>query len=201
MSGRDNDREFLAQALALAALGEGGTSPNPMVGAVLVRDGRLVGWGYHEAPGKPHAETRAIAMAGRLTRGSTLYVNLEPCAHQGRTPPCAALVIQSGIRRVVASLRDPNPLVNGLGFERLRQAGIAVDVGLLEEPARRLNETFLHWHTSGRPFVTLKAASSLDGRIAAPERESRWISGIAARRVAHNMAARAASVHSSESPV
>ncbi len=180
-------RAFMEQALALAALGEGTTSPNPRVGCVLVRGSRPVGWGYHEAAGKCHAEARAVAMAGSRARGATLYVNLEPCAHHGRTPPCTDLLIAHGVRRVVASIPDPNPQVDGLGFRKLREAGVAVEVGLLAEQARLLNEPFLHWHATGRPLVTLKAAASLDGMLSAAGGSSRWITGEVARRVAHRL--------------
>ena len=181
------DCYWMEQALALGALGEGRTSPNPRVGCVIVRDGAVVGRGFHRALGLPHAEAMALAEAGENARGATLYVNLEPCAHHGRTPPCCKAVIDLGIRRVVAALQDPNPLVNGEGFRRLRDAGIQVDVGLLEDEARRLNDSFLHSHLTRRPLVTLKAASSLDGMLAAASGESRWITGAPARRFAHRL--------------
>jgi len=183
----DQDRYWMGQALALGALGEGRTSPNPLVGCVVVRDGKVVGRGFHRAVGMPHAEAMALAEAGEEARGATLYVNLEPCAHHGRTPPCCDKLIDLGVRRVVACLQDPNPLVNGEGFRRLREAGIQVEVGLLEDEARRLNEVFLHAHINGRPFVTLKAAASLDGMLAAEAGESRWITGAPARRFAHRL--------------
>jgi diaminohydroxyphosphoribosylaminopyrimidine deaminase / 5-amino-6-(5-phosphoribosylamino)uracil reductase len=181
------DREFMQQALALALLGEGATSPNPRVGCVLVRDGRVVGTGFHRAAGEPHAEAIAVSEAGDRAKGSTAYVNLEPCSHEGRTPPCADLLVRSGVRRVVACHRDSNPLVDRRGFERLREAGVAVEVGLLEEDARRINASFLARHATGRPLVTLKAAVSQDGMIAALGGRSRWITGPAARRVAHRL--------------
>jgi diaminohydroxyphosphoribosylaminopyrimidine deaminase/5-amino-6-(5-phosphoribosylamino)uracil reductase len=177
----------MEQALALAALGEGTTSPNPRVGCVIVRDGQVVGRGFHRAAGEPHAEALAIRDAGELARGATLYVNLEPCVHHGRTPPCADRVVKSGVGRVVASITDPNPLVNGKGFAILREAGIQVDTGLLEQPARWLNRTFLHWHVAGRPWVTLKAAVSVDGMLSALGGESKWITGPVARRFAHRL--------------
>jgi diaminohydroxyphosphoribosylaminopyrimidine deaminase/5-amino-6-(5-phosphoribosylamino)uracil reductase len=183
----NQEREWIAQALALAALGEGLTSPNPRVGCILVRDGKIVGKGYHRALGRPHAEAVAIADAGKAAQGATLYVNLEPCAHKGRTPPCADLIIESGIRRVVASMSDPNPLVDGRGFAQLREAGIAVDVGLLGPEAGQLNEAFLHWHRRRLPLVTLKAALSLDGRLAADGGFSKWITEEPARRFAHRL--------------
>jgi len=184
---RPLDREWISQTLALAALGEGLTSPNPRVGCLVVRDGRVVGRGYHRALGAAHAEAVAIGEAGERSRGATLYVNLEPCAHQGRTPPCCDLILASGIKRVVASMSDPNPLVDGRGFALLREAGVEVDVGLLEAQARRLNEPFTHWHRRRLPLVTLKAALSLDGRLAAEGGYSKWITAEPARRFAHRL--------------
>jgi len=181
------ERGWMAQALALGALGEGLTSPNPRVGCLLVRESRVVGRGYHRAAGEPHAEAVAVAEAGAAVRGATLYVGLEPCAHQGKTPPCTTLLAESGVKRVVAAIRDPNPLVNGRGFERLREAGIDVRVGLLGDEAARLNEGFLHWHRTGRPLVTLKAAVTRDGMLSAGEGVSRWITGSAARLFAHRL--------------
>ena len=181
------EREWMAQSLALGAQAEGCTSPNPRVGCLVVRDGRVVGRGFHRAPGEPHAEAMAIEEAGEQARGATLYVNLEPCAHHGRTPPCVDLIVRQGIRRVVASIQDPNPLVDGKGFDRLREAGIDVEVGLLELDARSLNEPFFHWHAHGRPLVTVKAALSADGMLSADRGESRWITGPLARRYAHRL--------------
>ncbi len=186
-AGDPEDRRWLSQALALAALGEGATSPNPRVGCVVVRDGEVVGRGYHRALGLRHAEAVAIAEAGERARGATLYVNLEPCAHHGRTPPCADLIISSGVQRVVASMQDPNPMVNGMGFARLRDGGVAVDTGLLSREAEALNEPFLHWHSYRMPLVTLKAALSLDGKLAAQGGRSRWITAEPARRFAHRL--------------
>ena len=181
------DRAYLGQALALAALAETRARPNPRVGCVVVRDGTVVGRGFHVAPGRAHAEVEALDQAGDSARGATLYVNLEPCAHHGRTPPCVDRIVAAGISAVVASVQDPNPLVDGRGFAKLRDAGVRVDVGLLAEEARRLNAPFLHWHASGRPRVTLKVAVSLDGRSAAAGGASRWITGTAARRFAHRL--------------
>lgn len=178
---------FMQQALALAALGEGTVSPNPRVGCVLVRNGRIVGRGYHRAPGDPHAEAIALAEAGDLARGATLYVNLEPCAHVGRTPPCSGQLIAAGIGRVVAGTPDPNPKVDGRGFAALEAAGIPVQVGLHRRSALDLNAPFMHWHATGRPLVTLKAAVSADGWISARDGVSRWITGPVARRFAHRM--------------
>jgi diaminohydroxyphosphoribosylaminopyrimidine deaminase / 5-amino-6-(5-phosphoribosylamino)uracil reductase len=181
------DRRRMEQAMALAALGEGGTSPNPRVGCLLVRDGVTVGRGFHRVAGEPHAEAVAVAEAGAQARGATAYVNLEPCSHHGRTPPCADLLVRAGILRVVTSMRDPNPEVNGRGFAVLREAGIEVDVGLLETVARRINAPFLHLYAVGRPLVTLKAAASADGMIAALDGASRWITGATARTFAHRL--------------
>jgi diaminohydroxyphosphoribosylaminopyrimidine deaminase/5-amino-6-(5-phosphoribosylamino)uracil reductase len=177
----------MEQAHALAALGEGTTSPNPRVGCVIVRGGQAVGTGFHLSSGKPHAEIMALEEAGELARGATLYVNLEPCSHHGRTPPCVHRIVAAGIRRVVASITDPNPRVNGDGFRSLREAGVEVECGLLAPEARALNRPFLHWHTTGRPWVTLKAGLSLDGMISARDGCSRWITGIVARRFAHRL--------------
>ena len=182
-----SERELMAQALALAALGEGATRPNPMVGALVVRDGAVAGAGYHRAAGEPHAEAVALAAAGPAARGATLVVNLEPCAHHGRTPPCVDAIRAAGIRRVVVGTGDPNPLVDGRGIGALQAAGIEVEVGVLEPACRRLNAPFLSWHERGRPFVTLKAAMSWDGQIAAAEGSSTWVTGEPARRHAHRM--------------
>jgi diaminohydroxyphosphoribosylaminopyrimidine deaminase/5-amino-6-(5-phosphoribosylamino)uracil reductase len=168
------DERFLRQALDLAREGIGLTSPNPNVGAVLVNAyGTVVGSGNHTYAGIKHAEILAIEQAGQQARGSTLYINLEPCSHQGRTSPCSDAMIAAGITRVVACMSDPNPLVSGRGFERLRQAGVAVTVGILEEEARRLNEAFAKYIRQRLPLVTLKAAMTLDGKIAPPPGESR----------------------------
>jgi len=176
-------------ALALAARGQGTVDPNPMVGAVVVRDGRIAGLGWHVRPGEPHAEVHALRAAGDLAQGATLYVNLEPCAHHGRTPPCTDAIIAAGIRRVVAAIEDPNPQVRGQGFAQLRAAGIEVTVGVRAQEARRLNEVFLKYAATGRPFVLLKAGVSLDGRIATRNGASRWITGPEARAAVHRLRA------------
>jgi diaminohydroxyphosphoribosylaminopyrimidine deaminase/5-amino-6-(5-phosphoribosylamino)uracil reductase len=181
------DRAWMARALDLAARGLGLTSPNPMVGAVLVRDGDIVAEGAHLAAGGPHAEAVALEAAGRRARGATCYVTLEPCAHHGRTPPCAAALIAAGVSRVVAACRDPNPLVDGQGLAAIEAAGIAVSVGVGSTEARALNRAFFCAMTRGRPHVTLKSAVTLDGRIAAGDGASRWITGEAARLEAHRM--------------
>ena len=181
------DARFLRLALKLAARGEGETSPNPMVGAVLVRDGRVVGSGYHTRAGAPHAEAMALGQARGRARGAALYVNLEPCCHFGRTPPCVDAIVGAGVRAVVACMRDPDPRVRGKGFRALAAAGVRVRVGLLEREARRLNERFLRRVAAGRPFVTLKAAMSLDGRIATRTGESKWITSERARAAAREL--------------
>ncbi len=179
------------RALELAALGRGLVSPNPMVGAVVVRDGRVVGEGWHEGPGMPHAEARALGAAGTLARGATIYCTLEPCDHVGRTPPCTSAIIEAGVTRAVVAAGDPNPLVDGRGFVRLRAAGVEVVDDVLEEPSRRLNAAFERHVVSGLPLVTLKSAASLDGKTAATDRSSRWITGEAAREDAHRLRAAA----------
>ena len=181
---RREDLIHLGEALRLAARGAGQTSPNPMVGAVLVRDGRVVGRGYHTRAGAPHAEVAALAQAGTRARGARLYVNLEPCCHYGRTPPCVDAIVAAGVREVIASMRDPDPRVDGKGFRALRAAGIGVRVGALEHAARRLNERFLRYAATGMPYVTLKAGMSLDGRIATRTGESKWITSARARAAA-----------------
>lgn len=178
---------FMQRALDLAQRYRGVTSPNPMVGAVVVKDGHIVGEGAHPHAGMPHAEIFALRSAGKAANGATLYVTLEPCNHQGKTPPCTEAIIAAGITRVVAAMEDPNPLVQGKGFARLRQSGIMVECGMLEAQARKLNEVFIHYITTGMPFVTMKAATSLDGRIATQTGDSRWISSPSARRRVHEM--------------
>lgn len=176
---------FMRLALSLAARAKGRTAPNPMVGAVVVRGGRLVGQGYHRRAGGPHAEVAALRQAGRRARGGTLFVTLEPCNHQGRTPPCCDAVIRSGVKTVVVASRDPNPITNGRGFARLRRAGIRVRCGLLEAEARRLNAPFEKVMIRRLPFVIAKVGQSLDGKIATATGQSRWITGARARRLAH----------------
>ncbi len=178
------DERMMRRALVLAARGLGETTPNPAVGCVVARDGRVVGEGFHARAGGPHAEAAALLEAGARARGATLYVTLEPCAHHGRTPPCAPLVRDSGVARVVAATRDPHPLVAGRGLALLRRAGVAVETGLLAAEAARLNERFLSWARRGRPFVLLKVASTLDGRIATAAGRSKWITSAPQRRQA-----------------
>jgi diaminohydroxyphosphoribosylaminopyrimidine deaminase / 5-amino-6-(5-phosphoribosylamino)uracil reductase len=188
------DEAWMARAVALAEGGRGTASPNPMVGAVLVRDGRVVGEGFHQAAGRPHAEAVALAAAGAVARGATCYVTLEPCAHHGRTPPCADALVAAGVARVVAALADPDPRVGGAGLERLRAAGVAVAVGAGAAAAAEQNAAYLTHRRLGRPRVTLKAAASLDGKVAAPDGTSQWITGPAARSDGHRLRAEADAV-------
>jgi diaminohydroxyphosphoribosylaminopyrimidine deaminase/5-amino-6-(5-phosphoribosylamino)uracil reductase len=186
----DLDTKYMALAIRLAAKGRGFTSPNPMVGAVVVAKGRIVGQGHHPQLGGPHAEVVALRKAGRRARGATLYVSLEPCSHTNkRTPPCVPLIIASRVRRVVVAMQDPNPQVSGRGIASLRRAGLDVRVGCLREVAERLNEAYCHWMRTSRPLVTLKAGMTLDGKIATAAGESRWITGEVARRHAHHLRA------------
>ncbi len=183
----DVDAEFMGRALALAERARGLTSPNPLVGAVVVAGGQVVGEACHMAAGSPHAEVDALHAAGERARGATLYVTLEPCTHWGRTPPCAPIVVAAGVRRAVVALPDPNPIVGGQGLEHLRRAGIEVTVGVREAEAARQNRAFVTAMRQGRPHVTLKAAVTLDGKIADIHGESRWITGEAARQEAHRL--------------
>ena len=184
------DRRFLALALSLGRRGQGSTWPNPAVGCVIVRDGRVVGRGWTAPGGRPHAEPQALAQAGELARGATAYVSLEPCAHHGKTPPCADALVAAGIARVVAPIEDMDPRVSGEGFARLRAAGVEVTTGLLADEAGRDHAGFFLRTELGRPFVTLKLASSFDGRIATATGDSQWITGAGARRLVHAMRAR-----------
>ncbi|MDP2879869.1 MAG: bifunctional diaminohydroxyphosphoribosylaminopyrimidine deaminase/5-amino-6-(5-phosphoribosylamino)uracil reductase RibD, partial [Sulfuricella sp.] len=160
------DHEYMAQALRLAEKGLYTTTPNPRVGCVIVRDGKVVGSGWHERAGEPHAEIHALTQAGELARGATVYVTLEPCSHHGRTPPCAEALVKAGVSRVVVAMVDPNPQVAGEGLAQLQQAGIQTDIGLLEKEARELNIGFVSRMTCGRPWLRLKIAASLDGKTA-----------------------------------
>lgn len=187
----NSDEKWMTRALALAAQGQGHVHPNPMVGAVLVRQGREVGAGFHRVFGGPHAEAEALRAAGARARRAILYINLEPCAHWGKTPPCAQALVQAGVREVVAAMRDPNPLVAGRGFACLRRRGIRVRTGVLEQEARHLNRAFATWVTEKRPYVTLKVAASLDGRIGTAAGESRWITSRASRTAGHRLRAEA----------
>ncbi len=180
-----SDEKWMRRALELAQKGTGKVHPNPMVGAVLVRGGRIVGQGFHKAWGMPHAEIEALRDAGAKSRGATLFINLEPCSHWGKTPPCVDGLIRAGVKKVVAAMRDPNPLVSGRGFSALRRNGIQVVRDLLGQEALELNRAFSMWVREGRPYITLKMASSLDGKVATADGESKWITGPEARALGH----------------
>src|SRR5437667_1202791 len=182
-----NDVTYIKQALKLAGLGFGLTSPGAMVGAVLVENGEIIGEGFYTYDGVRHAEIIALDQAGAAARGATVYTSLEPCSHQGRTGPCAKALIDAGVARVVTAMQDPNPDVNGDGLAMLRKAGIAVDCGILEEEARRLNEAFITYKLKGRPFGILKIAMTLDGKIAARSGESQWITSEESRAAVHRL--------------
>lgn len=184
------DHVFMARAIALTERGRDTATPNPSVGCVIAKAGRVIGEGWHERTGEPHAEARALAAATESPQGATVYVSLEPCAHEGRTPPCADALVEAGVARVVAALEDPNPRVHGSGAARLRDAGIRVDIGLMAAAAQEAHRGFLHRMRLGRPWMRIKAAASLDGRIALADGESQWITGEAARRDVHALRAR-----------
>jgi diaminohydroxyphosphoribosylaminopyrimidine deaminase / 5-amino-6-(5-phosphoribosylamino)uracil reductase len=181
------DDAWMARAILLAHRGVAQTHPNPMVGAILVKNDRSVGEGFHTYAGLKHAEIVALEQAGTEARNATLYLNLEPCCHTGRTGPCASAIIESGIKRVVAAMPDPNPKVSGRGFQALRKAGIEVNVGIREQDARRLNEPFAKWIQTDLPFVTLKTALTLDGQIAAPGGSTTWITSPESREEVHRL--------------
>ncbi len=181
------DQQYMKIALQLAQIANGKTNPNPLVGAVIVKEDRIIGQGAHLRAGEPHAEVHAFRMAGDAAEGATLYVTLEPCSHHGRTPPCAELVIRSKVKRVVVAMLDPNPMVAGRGIARIREAGIEVEVGVLEAEARQINERFVHNMVHKRPFVTVKTAMTLDGKIAAHTGDSRWITGAESRAFVHRL--------------
>ncbi|WP_448584302.1 bifunctional diaminohydroxyphosphoribosylaminopyrimidine deaminase/5-amino-6-(5-phosphoribosylamino)uracil reductase RibD [Thermocrinis sp.] len=189
-----DDAYFMGLALELAKERKGLTHPNPTVGCVIVKNGQIVAKANHEKAGMPHAEAKALAMAENKAKDSTLYVTLEPCAHYGRTPPCTEAIIKAGVKRVVIATLDPNPLVSGKGVERLKQAGIEVKVGVLEEQAKRLNEDFFTYITQRRPYITLKFAQSLDGSLATKDYQSKWISSEESRNYAHRLRAEASAV-------
>jgi diaminohydroxyphosphoribosylaminopyrimidine deaminase/5-amino-6-(5-phosphoribosylamino)uracil reductase len=188
------DHAHMARALQLAGRGLFTTSPNPRVGCVIVRDGTVAGEGWHERAGTPHAEVHALQQAGEAARGATVYVTLEPCSHHGRTPPCAEALVKAGVARVVAAMRDPNPLVAGGGIDMLTLAGIRADVGLMETEARALNPGFISRMTRNRPWVRLKTASTLDGKTALENGASQWITGAAARADVQRLRARACAI-------
>jgi len=189
-----DDHRHMARALQLAERGLFTTTPNPRVGCVIVRDGKVAGEGWHQKAGEPHAEALALAAAGNAARGATAYVSLEPCSHQGRTPPCADALIAAGVARVVAAMQDPNPAVAGEGLRRLQSAGVDAVCGLLENEARELNIGFVSRMTRGRPWLRLKIAASLDGKSALLNGVSQWITGENARRDGHGFRARACAV-------
>ncbi|SFO10290.1 diaminohydroxyphosphoribosylaminopyrimidine deaminase / 5-amino-6-(5-phosphoribosylamino)uracil reductase [Nitrosospira briensis] len=184
------DHGYMAQALRLAEKGLYGTSPNPRVGCVLVRDGKAVGSGWHKRAGEPHAEINALAVAGAAARGATAYLTLEPCSHHGRTPPCAEALIKAGVARLVTAMKDPNPLVSGRGCALMEEAGITVQTGLMEAEARELNIGFITRMAEGRPWVRMKIAASLDGKTALNNSVSQWITSEHARRDVHRLRAR-----------
>ena len=182
------DLYFMNRALNLASRAKGKTSPNPMVGAVIVKRGKIIAEDYHKKAGEPHAEALALIEAGKKSKDSTLYVTLEPCCHTDkRTPPCTRAIISSGVKKVVIAMQDPNPKVSGKGVAELEKNGIEVISGILEEKARRLNEAYIKFITTKMPFVTLKVAMTLDGKIATPEGESKWITSEKARKIVHHM--------------
>ncbi len=186
-----DDEAYLERALGLAERGRGLTSPNPLVGAVVVAGGRILGEGFHEGPGRPHAEIVALEQAGDDARGATLYTTLEPCDHFGRTPPCTRAIARAGVTRVVSAMGDPNPVVDGRGFAALEAAGIEVRSGILAQEATRQNEAYAKHVRTGLPFVTWKMAASLDGKVASRDGTSRWITGEAARADVHRLRAAA----------
>lgn len=188
------DHQHMSRALELAALGMWSTTPNPRVGCVIVRDRQVVGEGWHRRAGEPHAEVLALAQANGAARGATVYLTLEPCSHDGRTPPCVDALLEAHVGRVVVAMEDPNPLVSGRGLARLREAGVDVRCGLLEQEARELNIGFVSRMTRRRPWVRMKIAASLDGRTALPDGSSQWITGDAARDDGHAWRARACAI-------
>lgn len=184
---REMDQFYMQRALGLAVQAQGRTNPNPMVGAVIVKNGQLIGAGYHHQAGTPHAEVHALNEAGDQAAGATLYVTLEPCSHFGKTPPCADAVIKAGIKRTVIATTDPNPQIAGKGIEKLREAGIEVELGVMRKEACRLNEVFFKYIQTGLPFVALKTAMTLDGKIASRSGDSKWITGEDARHYVHQL--------------
>jgi diaminohydroxyphosphoribosylaminopyrimidine deaminase/5-amino-6-(5-phosphoribosylamino)uracil reductase len=183
----NDDRKYMQRALDLAALAMGKTSPNPIVGAVIVKNGQIVGEGYHHKAGTPHAEVHALCQAGEMARGATIYVSLEPCCHFGCTPPCADALIDAGIKKAVIATLDPNPLVAGRGMQKLLDAGIEVEVGVMEEEAKKLHDKFLTYIKTSRPLVAIKTAMTLDGKIATNSGDSRWITSEDARAYVHQL--------------
>ncbi len=194
MSFTADDHAHMARALQLAARGINSTSPNPRVGCVIVKDGKIIGEGWHQKAGEPHAEIHALMQAGMASQGAAVYVSLEPCSHHGRTPPCADALIGAGVARVVAAAEDPNPRVSGQGLARIKAAGIEVRSGLMEAQARELNEGFFKRMVLGHPLVRIKTASSLDGKTALSSGESKWITGESARADVHRLRARSCAI-------
>ncbi|MCX5678473.1 MAG: bifunctional diaminohydroxyphosphoribosylaminopyrimidine deaminase/5-amino-6-(5-phosphoribosylamino)uracil reductase RibD [Candidatus Omnitrophica bacterium] len=186
----NTDKKYMSLAIELAKKAEGRTSPNPLVGAVIVKRGKIVGKGYHKKCGLPHAEMNAIKAAGDAAGGSTLYVTMEPCDHYGRTPPCTDAIIKSGIKRVVIAMKDPNPITDGRGIKKLKAHKINTKVGVLEKEARAINRPFIKFITKKLPFVRVKVAESIDGKIATKSGDSKWISGEASRRYVHGLRSR-----------
>ncbi len=187
-----DDGQYMEEAFALAERGHGSTHPNPLVGAVLVKDGEVVGRGWHLAPGEPHAEANALAEAGERARGATLYCTLEPCSHQGKTPPCADALVAAGVAKAVVALGDPNPQVDGRGLRKLREGGVTVEMAgeTWAARAREQNAPFIKFHRTGLPLVTYKAAITLDGKVAAAGGDARWISCLDSRRAVHELRSR-----------
>lgn len=183
----NTDEEFMRYALHLASLAAGRTSPNPLVGCVIIKDNEIIGEGYHHKAGTPHAEVHALQQAGIEAKGATAYVTLEPCSHFGRTPPCADALIEAGLQRVVVAMQDPNPRVSGEGISRLRKAGIQVEVGLLAKEAEKINRSFLKAIQTGLPYLLYKAAATLDGKIATETGDSKWISNESSRKLVHEL--------------
>lgn len=190
----ESKEKYMRKALFLAEQGGGYVNPNPLVGAVVVKKGRVVGQGYHREFGGPHAEVNALQEAGSKARSAELYVSLEPCVHEAKTPPCVDLILEKGIEKVYVACLDPNPRVDGKGVEKLREEGVEVQVGMLEQESRRLNEIYFKYIRTGSPFVQLKLAMSLDGKIATRTGDSKWISGEKSRENVHHMRARFSSV-------
>lgn len=189
-----NDKKYMQLAIDLAKKGEGRTSPNPIVGAVIVKNHRIIGMGYHKKAGMPHAEVNALKAAGKAARGAALYVNLEPCDHFGRTPPCTDAIIKSGIKKVIIGMKDPNPLNNGRGIKKLKNRGIKVITRILEKEAKSINKPYIKFITKKMPYITVKVAQSLDGKIAAKTGDSKWISSEDSRRYVHRLRAGADAV-------
>jgi diaminohydroxyphosphoribosylaminopyrimidine deaminase/5-amino-6-(5-phosphoribosylamino)uracil reductase len=184
---KKNHEYFMNIAMRLALKGKGKTSPNPMVGSLVVKNKKIIGWGYHKKAGARHAEIIALDKAGKDAKGVTLYVTLEPCTHFGRTPPCVDRIIKSGIKEVIVGMADPNPLNNGRGIKIMRQHGIKVNMGLWEDKLRRINESFIKYITKRMPFITVKVAQSLDGKIATKNGDSKWITSDKSRTYAHRI--------------